>query len=104
MELISYVLLMMLLLSLYAIYNLDRKHKKYQAMVEEYDRIVNDIREYMDLAIHKLIQIDRQQIFEGDDDVGWFFKSLKTIIIELNNNITGIVNEETDSSEENKKA
>ncbi len=54
----------------------------------------------MKQALNKLISIDRQQVFEADDDVGYFFKSLKEEIVKLNNNIASVVNEE-ESKESN---
>ncbi len=90
------ILLIIMCIFSYLIFNLYRKNRKYESLIDEYDQIISDIKEYMQLSLNKLIKIDRQQIFESDDDVGFFFKSLKEEIIKLNNNIAGIFNEETE--------
>jgi len=82
----------------YIIFNLSRKVRVYESLVSNYDSMAENIKEYMKQALNKLISIDRNQVFEADDDVGYFFKSLKEEIVKLNNNIAGIFNEETEES------
>ena len=99
MDILHILLILVILVLIYALYNQDRKNRTYQKMVDNYDALILNIRQYMNKALEKLYSIDSNHIFEGDDDVGWFFSSLKSVLIELNNNIAKIVNE--DNTEEN---
>jgi len=53
--------------------------------------------------LSRLHDIDRKQIFEADDDVGWFFKTLKFQITELNNQIARILEFNVEEKTEEKK-
>jgi len=106
MDIFHILMLLVILILSYVIYNQDRKNKTYQKIVDNYDLMMVNIRQYMNRALEKLYSIDSNHIFEGDDDVGWFFSSLKSFLIELNNNIAKIANEETEensTSQENTK-
>lgn len=94
MDIFHILMFLVILILIYIIYNLDRKNKTYQKIVDNYDLMLVNIREYMNTTLEKIYSIDSNHIFEGDDDVGWFFSSLKSFLIELNNNIANIVNEE----------
>lgn len=102
MDILHILMLLIIFVLIYIIYNQDRKNKTYQKIVDNYDSMLLNIRQYMNRTLEKLYSIDSNHIFEGDDDVGWFFSSLKSFLIELNNNIANIANEETEenSSEE----
>lgn len=80
-----------------AIIKMSKKIDKYEKMINEYYKISDQVIDWLKIAINKLHDIDRRQIFESDDDVGWFFKSLKYIITELNNNVAKIFGETTDA-------
>jgi len=74
--------------------------KSDEAHVNTLNRIVS----WMGIALDKLHNIDRLQIFEGDDDVGWFFKTLKFQINDLNNQIAHIIEEEGTNEENEEEA
>jgi hypothetical protein len=86
----------------YIIFNLNRKNRAYEDIVGKYDAMLENVKAYMKEALKKLISIDRRQVFESDDDVGYFFKSLKEEIIKLNNNIASVVNDENSEDQTNK--
>jgi len=94
---------------LYIIRNLFNKVNVCEEMLEKTDEArataLNKIVSWMKISLDKLHTIDRLQIFEGDDDVGWFFKTLKFQITELNNQIATIIGEETidEENEEEEK-
>jgi len=67
---------------------------------EQHTDTLNKIVSWMKISLDKLHNIDRLQIFEADDDVGWFFKTLKFQITELNNQIAHIIEEEGTNEEE----
>lgn len=98
MDIFHVLMLIIILIMTYAIYNQDKKNKTYQKIVDNYDEMLVNIRQYMNRTLEKLYSIDSNHIFEGDDDVGWFFSSLKSILIELNNNIANIVNDEKEEN------
>lgn len=95
-------LIIVIVLLLYAIKNLTNKNESYENIVSQYNDAANQIVEWMKISLNKLHEIDRKQIFEGDDDVGWFFKTLKYQITELNNKIAQIFGEEENKNEEKK--
>lgn len=74
-----------------------------ESMLEKSDEqhvdTLNKIVGWMKISLDKLHNIDRLQIFEADDDVGWFFKTLKFQIAELNNQISRIIEEEGTNEE-----
>ena len=96
MDIFHFILLICILIGIYIIFNLDRKNRAYEILVQNYDEMLEGVKFYLKEALNKLITLDRQHVFEGDDDVGFFFKSLKEEYIKLNNNIAGIIDETTD--------
>lgn len=91
MIVVDIILGLFVLFLIYVVRNLYIKVIFYENILNKYYNLLNDIRDYMNLALEKLYKIDSNHIFEGDDDVGWFFSSLKTFLIELNNNISEMV-------------
>ena len=94
---------------IYVVYNLTNKNTILQSMFENAEEkhvaVMSQVVDWMGIALTKLHNIDRLQIFEGDDDVGWFFQTLKFQITELNNQIANIIEQEgievVDEGEEN---
>jgi len=101
------VLVILLMVAAYIIRNQMNKVKACEMMLEKADEIhvdtLNKIINWMQLSLDKLHNIDRLQIFEADDDVGWFFKTLKFQITELNNQIAHIIEEEGTNEEKEEK-
>lgn len=91
MIIIDIALGLLVLLLFLIIRNLYIKIVFYENVLNKYYNLLTDIRDYMNLTLEKLYKIDSNHIFEGDDDVGWFFSSLKSFLIELNNNISEMV-------------
>ena len=99
-------LVLLLLVSAFIIKNQMDKVKICESMIEKADEryvdTLNKIISWMKISLDKIHNIDRLQIFEADDDVGWFFKTLKFQITTLNNQIANIIGEES-IDEENKE-
>jgi hypothetical protein len=93
-DILAIFLLIVVLVLFYIIFNLNRKLNKYEQMVDNYDNLLIGVREYLKISLDRLYVLDSNHIFEGDDEVGWFFKSLKDLYVSLNNNIAELVNEE----------
>jgi hypothetical protein len=67
-------------------YRLITKNKKLELALSDRDEIIRKQTEYLlafkvaiDLSEKRIKEIDKAQIFQGDDDVGFFFKLLKDI-------------------------
>lgn len=62
------------------------KNKNYEKALLERDEIIRKQTEYLlsiyeavNLAEKKIIEIDTAQIFQSDDEIGWYFSLLKQI-------------------------
>lgn len=60
----------------YLVYNLYRKNEIYEDYIEELDQTTN-------MILTRLNQIDEKGTFKADDEVGFFFSSLKGLVSEL---------------------
>jgi len=67
-------------------YRLITKAKNLEKALNERDEIIKKQTEYLlsiyeavNLAEKKIIEIDEKQIFQGDDEIGWYFKLIKDI-------------------------
>lgn len=84
------VLTLLLLASLYLVYNLTNKVEFYEANIGEfYSRVA--------IVLHSMRAVDEKQMFENDDEVGSVFQQLNDILSTLRPLIYGI----TDDQEEN---
>jgi NACalpha-BTF3-like transcription factor len=99
MEVIIIILILLLGVAAFIIKNQMDKVNTCENMLtkadETHTNTLNKIVSWMGISLDKLHNIDRLQIFEADDDVGWFFKTLKFQITELNNQIATIIGEES---------
>jgi len=96
------IIILLIIIIIALIFSLIRQLKKvdvYEIKLQEYYDIMNQITNWIKIALDKLHDIDRKQIFEGDDDVGWFFQTLKYQFTELNNKIASIFGENTNEEE-----
>jgi len=101
MELITIFLLILLLISCYINYLFYKKENKYQEIIYKYELTIDNISSYMKIALENLTVIDKSHVYEAEDEVGWFYKTLKTVIIDLNNKIATTVNEQDIPDEKN---
>ena len=89
---ISIILLTLLLsVSIYINYNLLKRNEEleetYNTLADEYETIYEKIvsfEEVVNNTNQKLKEIDYRGSFESDDEVGFFFKELKTLQEDLN--------------------
>ena len=99
MDIFHFILIALVLILSYLLFNADRKNQAYEKLVLNYDEMIEGVKAYMKLALNKLISLDRRQVFEGDDEVGFFFSRLKEEYVNLNNNIASVMNETTEESD-----
>ena len=64
---------------LFAVANLIRKNEKQEDILVEYMKYLNKISQAIQISDEKLKKLDSQGRFEGDDEVGFFFKTVMVI-------------------------
>lgn len=73
----------------YIIWNLMRKNERLEDALNKRDEYIDTLSVIMSESDRKIKEIDSKQIFESDDEIGWFFKGIKEIqalINEYNSN------------------
>ena len=63
----------------YIIWNLMRKNEKLEDALNKRDQYIDNMSLIMSESDRKIKEIDSKQIFESDDEIGWFFKGIKEI-------------------------
>lgn len=63
----------------YVIRNLLRKNEKLEDMNVAQDNYIQQISVIMTESNKKIKEIDSKQIFQSDDEIGWFFQGIKEI-------------------------
>lgn len=88
MIILTSILALIVLVLGYTTFNLLRKVERQEEFVEESDAFVVGLITKIEEATGKLDEIDSKGTFEGDDEVGWFFKSLLEMQEELQSYVT----------------
>ena len=68
----------------YAIWNLMKKTECLETIIEEQQILINQISTVIDESDRVLTEIDQRGSFSSDDEIGWFFKTVKEIQAALN--------------------
>ena len=55
------------------------KNKKLKKIIEEQDKYITEIYEAIKYSEGKIKEIDSKQLFQSDDEVGFFFTNLKKL-------------------------
>lgn len=63
----------------YVIWNLMKKVEKLESMIDVQERYIMDFYDLVKQSEVKIKEIDSKQLFQSDDEVGFFFQNLKTI-------------------------
>ena len=63
----------------YVIWNMLRKNEKLEDMNIAQDNYIQQISTIMSESNKKIKEIDSKQIFQSDDEIGWFFQGIKEI-------------------------
>jgi hypothetical protein len=66
-------------------YNLLKKNEKCEDVIKSYEDYMVNLSTTIEFADAKLKEIDSKGTFEGDDEVGFFFKTLQFLQEQLNN-------------------
>ena len=87
---ISYIIILMLslvvIVLIYNIYNLIKQAEAEEVYSENLEQIILDIKAKVGRSYSKIKNIDRRGSFEADDEIGFIFKDIKSIINELYQN------------------
>jgi len=76
---ISGILGLLLIISLYVVYNLLRKVEFGEDIIESQNLYINKIQEAIIFSNDKIKEIDERGVFKSDDEIGWFFENIKYI-------------------------
>jgi hypothetical protein len=68
----------------YTTFNLLRKNEKQEDILMGYMSYLNKVSDIIEMADKKLKEIDAKESFKSDDEVGFFFESVKQIQSILN--------------------
>ena len=85
MTIIISILSVLVILLSYTSYNLMKKNEKCEDIITSYERYITGLSNTIKNSDKQLKEIDRKGSFESDDEVGFFFNSLKELQDQLNN-------------------
>ena len=81
---LSIILFLVASLLGYICYNLFKKVEKLEKIVDSQEQYISKLSSTVNYTNKKLQDIDAKGTFESDDEIGWFFESVKTLQRELN--------------------
>ena len=79
LEIISIVLGLLVVILGFTTFNLLRKQEKLEDIIIKQNTYVENFDKQIGYASKRLKEIDQKGIFEGDDEIGWFFTQIKVI-------------------------
>ena len=83
---ITIIILSLIVIALsFTTYNLLKKNEKCEDVIKSYESYMINLTTTIEFADTKLKEIDSKGTFEGDDEVGFFFKTVQFIQEQLNN-------------------
>ena len=78
------ILSLMVVILGYTTFNLLRKNEKQEDILIGYMSYLNKVSDIIEMSDKKLKEIDARESFKSDDEVGFFFESIKQIQSILN--------------------
>ena len=79
LETIIIILSLLVAILGYATFNLLRKSEKAEDIIVSQNTFIENISSQIDNSQKRLNEIDEKGIFEGDDEIGWFFNEVKIL-------------------------
>jgi len=73
------ILSLMVVILGYTTFNLLRKNEKQEDILMGYMSYLNKVSDIIEMADKKLKEVDARESFKSDDEVGFFFESIKQI-------------------------
>ena len=91
MTTITIILGLIVLLLGYVSYNLFKKVENLERIVTSQEVYIAKFSHTVDFTNRRLDEIDEKGTFKSDDEIGWFFESVKTLQNELDDfNLNGV--------------
>ena len=78
------ILSLMVVILGYTTFNLLRKNEKQEDILLGYMSYLNKVSDIIEISDKKLKEVDARESFKSDDEVGFFFESIKQIQSVLN--------------------
>ena len=78
------ILSLMVVILGYTTFNLLRKNEKQEDILMGYMSYLNKVSDIIEMSDKKLKEVDTKESFKSDDEVGFFFESIKQIQSILN--------------------
>lgn len=79
LEIILGVLGLLVVIFGYTTFNLLRKNEKAEDIIVSQNTFIENISSQIDKSQKRLEEIDEKGIFQGDDEIGWFFNEVKIL-------------------------
>jgi uncharacterized membrane protein YukC len=79
MEIIIGIFIIIILILSYIIYNLMSKVEKLETINEKQENYILEFYQLVKYSEDRIKEIDSKQLFQSDDEVGFFFNNLKNI-------------------------
>ena len=79
LEIIIGVLGLLVVILGYTTFNLLRKNEKAEDIIISQNTFIENISSQIDKSQKRLEEIDEKGIFQGDDEIGWFFNEVKIL-------------------------
>ena len=68
----------------YTTFNLLKKNEKLEDITLSYREYLLKLKDHIEASDRKLKEIDARGTFDSDDEIGWFFKSIKELQDKIN--------------------
>ena len=68
----------------YTTFNLLRKNEKLEDITLSYREYLLKLKDHIEASDRKIKEIDAKGTFSSDDEIGWFFKSIKELQNKIN--------------------
>jgi len=79
------ILSLIIVVLLFITYNLLKKNEKCEDVIKSYENYMINLSNTIDFSNKKLKEVDAKGTFDSDDEIGFFFKTLKYLQEQLNN-------------------
>ena len=79
LEILIGILSLIVLIFGFSTINLLYKLEKLEDVIIDYDNYVTELTKQIEYSSERLKKIDEKGMFEGDDEIGWFFKHIQEI-------------------------
>ncbi len=84
MIIVTVILSLLVVILGYTTFNLLRKNEKQEDILMGYMSYLNKVSDIIEMSDKKLKEVDARESFKSDDEVGFFFESIKQIQSILN--------------------